>query len=53
MTFGSRLNGPFVFVFSFVRAAVMGLGAGHVSRITEPSARARRNAAETAARKKK
>ena len=53
MTFGSRRNGPFVFVFSFVRAAVMGLGAGHVSRITEPSARARRNAAETAARKKK
>ena len=50
MTFGSRRNGPFVFVFSFVRAAVMGLGAGHVSRKTEPSAR---NAAETAARKKK
>lgn len=50
MTFGSRRNGPFVFVFSFVRAAVMGLGAGHVSRITEPSAR---NAAETVARKKK
>ena len=45
MTFGSRRNGPFVFVFSFVRAAVMGLGAGHVSRVsrkTEPPARARR-----------
>lgn len=49
MTFGSRRKDPLVFFSemnrSRLRAAVMGLGAGHVSRVsrkTEPSAWARR-----------